>query len=44
MTIEQMRKAITDAYPGADWPSKVKKMSDKQVVAVYQRFMDIKKF
>lgn len=43
MSVEQMRKAITHAYPGADWPYKVEKMSDKQVVAIYQRLLSQKK-
>lgn len=43
MSIEQMRKAIKEAYPGADWPSKVDKMSDRQVFAVYDRLRTDKK-
>jgi hypothetical protein len=38
-----MRKALNFAYPGADWPSKVKSMSDKQVAAVYYRLLAQKK-
>jgi hypothetical protein len=43
MSVEQMRKALTCAYPGADWPFKVQKMSDKQVAAVYYRLLAQKK-
>lgn len=43
MSIEQMRKAVTEAYPGADWPFKVEKMSDKQVAAIYNRLLNQKK-
>lgn len=36
--IEAKRKALMDAYPySAGWQEKVKKMSDKQIVAVYLR-------
>lgn len=40
MSPAQMRKAVEQAYPGADWPYKVAKMSDKQVAAIYQRLLD----
>lgn len=40
VSIELMRKEVTLAYPGADWPYKVKKMPDKQVAAIYQRMLD----
>ena len=37
MTVEQMRVAITKAYPGRRWENKVKDMPDPQVVTVYLR-------
>ena len=40
MSIEQMREAITKAYPGGTWAGKVAKMSDAQVAATYQRMMN----
>lgn len=44
MTIEQMRAAISDAYPGADWRLKVKRMNTGTVKAVYSRiFIDKKR-
>ena len=35
MSPEQKRLAVTLAYPGGAWASKVEKMSDAQVHAVY---------
>lgn len=36
--IEQKRKMVQEAYPlSSEWPKKVKKMSDQQVIAVYLR-------
>lgn len=43
VSIEQMRKAVSSAYPGADWPYKVMKMPDKQVHSVYTRLMNSNK-
>lgn len=43
MSIEQMRQAIVNAYPGGSWAQKVKNMSDNQVYATYQRLMNAKK-
>lgn len=40
MSIEQMRKAITDAYPGGTWGGRVQAMSDKQVYSTYMRLMN----
>lgn len=37
MTIDEMRKAVKDAYQWKLWREKVDRMSDKQVVAVYNR-------
>jgi hypothetical protein len=43
MSVEQMRKAVEEAYPGEKWKNKVKHMSDNQVLAVYTRLLDKKK-
>lgn len=40
MSIAQMRALLKQAYPGADWPSKVDRMHDKQVAATYMRLMN----
>lgn len=37
MTVEQMRLAIRDAYPSADWRARVGRMKDRQVIATYHR-------
>lgn len=37
MNTEQMRAALMTAYSGAAWKSKVKKMPEDQVQAVYLR-------
>lgn len=37
MNTEQMRQAILGAYSGPRWADKVKKMSEGQVFAVYNR-------
>lgn len=38
MTVEQMRMAIADCYPGREWSRKVDNMSDGQVIAIYRKF------
>lgn len=43
MSIEQMRVAVTKAYPGGTWAGKVQKMSDRQVAATYMRLLNAKK-
>lgn len=43
MSPQQMRQAILSAYPGANWPAKVSKMSDQQVFVVYTRLRNSKK-
>ena len=40
MTVDQMRAAIIDAYPGGKWRKKVEKMHDDQVIAVYHKFLN----
>ena len=39
MSVQQMRKYVSDAYPGDRWKAKVKKMSDNQIIAVYHRII-----
>lgn len=43
MSIEQMRAALKKTYPGKSWAEKVDKMSDSQVLAVYNRLLYSKK-
>jgi hypothetical protein len=43
MSIDNMRIAIATVYPGAKWFQRVKKMSDNQVLAIYQGFLRTKK-
>jgi hypothetical protein len=38
MSIEQMRQFVEAQYPSDSWKYKVKKMSDAQIVAIYNRF------
>ena len=39
MTIEMMRKYVTDVYPGKAWSDRVKHMPASQVQAIYYRFV-----
>lgn len=39
MKVELMRSEITKVYPGKNWKTKVKNMSDVQVIAVYHSFL-----
>ncbi len=43
MSIDQMRVAITKAYPSDKWAEKVKKMKDGQVRIIYTRLLNQKK-
>lgn len=43
MNAQQMRDAVSKAYSGPDWPYKVKKMPDNQVIALYYRLLKSKK-
>lgn len=40
MSPEQMKREILKVYSGPNWAFKVEKMSDKQIAAVYLRFMN----
>ena len=44
MTIEQMRTEITKAYPGPNWRLSVQGMPNRQVIAVYKRFLETDQF
>jgi hypothetical protein len=44
MSVEQMRSAISSAYKSSSWQSKVSKMSDNQVIAIYYKFLNTNKF
>jgi hypothetical protein len=44
MSIDQMRKAIVEVYPGERWEAKVDKMSDGQIIAIYHKFLYDGKF
>lgn len=39
MKVEQMRSEIANAYPGDSWKTRAKKMSEKQVIAIYHSFL-----
>lgn len=43
VSIEEMRREVTLARPGANWPYKVESMPDKQVAAIYYRIVDEKR-
>jgi hypothetical protein len=40
MSIQQMRAAVANAYPGEGWTAKVSKMPDAQVYSTYMRLMN----
>lgn len=44
MSVQQMRAAIYDVYPGRKWKIKVQNMPDDQVIAVYYSFLAKGKF
>lgn len=44
MNIELMRSEISKVYPGSCWKTKVKMMSEAQVIAIYHNFLRNKKF
>ena len=39
MTVENMRERILKEYPGAKWHTKVLRMKDEQVMAIYFRMV-----
>lgn len=40
MSVSQMRTYLIYSSNGKDWPDKVNRMSDSQVVAVYHSFLN----
>ena len=44
LSVQQMRNLIQSAYSGAGWKHRVERMSDGQVVAVYNRMAAKGKF
>lgn len=43
MNDAEKRKAVMDAYPGANWLIKVEKMSNQQVHVIYTRLLNSNK-
>ena len=44
MTVHEMRREISEVYPGEGWKIKVSKMPEDQVIAVYYKFLETQKF
>jgi hypothetical protein len=42
MSIELMRKAIEKVYPNETWKKKVSKMTNGQILAIYNRMLENK--
>ena len=40
MSVALMKREILKVYSGPNWAFKVEKMSDKQIAAVYLRFLN----
>lgn len=40
MTVEAMRTAITEVYPGQTWRLRVQGMKDDQVIAIYKHMKE----
>lgn len=38
MTVDQMRAALLQVYPGPGWQVKVLAMHDNQIIAIYAKF------
>ena len=43
MTTNQMREMVKSAYPGPNWKSKVNKMKDDQIIALYHSLIRLGK-
>lgn len=43
MNIQYMRNYLKQQYPGPNWATKVDKMTDKQVYAIYMRIINKEK-
>ena len=39
MSVEQMREALKQRYPGPNWIYRVDHMTDQQVIAIYYRLL-----
>lgn len=44
MTVHEMRREISEVYPGEGWKNKVSKMPEDQVMAVYFNFLEKGRF
>lgn len=44
LTVEGMRDLIEDVYEGPSWKEKVRRMADRQVMAIYFSFCEKGKF
>ena len=43
-SVEAMRDDISKVYKGPGWKEKVKRMSDRQIIAIYYSFCETGKF
>lgn len=43
MTVNEMREKLKKAYSSPNWEEKVDRMKDKQVIALYYKFLNEKK-
>ncbi len=43
MTTIQMRERVSLAYPGPNWKTKVRKMKDEQIIALYHSLLRLGK-
>ena len=40
MPVERMREIIEDQYPGIGWKTRVSRMGDAQVIAIYHTMLE----
>lgn len=40
VNVDYMREQITKVYPGDEWARHVQRMPDRQVMAIYYRFLE----
>jgi len=43
MRVDQMRAIVSQRYPNHRWGNRVKKMPDRQVIAIYHSIMERRK-
>ena len=43
MNINEMRRYVSDSYPGLSWKSKVARMPQNQVIAIYKSLLNREK-